>query len=1002
MPGSTMEEPTENRTSSLLRLKKASISYRDLMINRVHEILVVASLYDSFKLEEDGHLTELVFAEYQDMNFTNAPHVSRVSTASNALKTIQEKRFDLIITMPRISEMDPFEFGRQVKEINPELPVILLVSSMKESKHYVDLESVNRGSIDRIFFWTGDSAVLPAIIKYSEDKRNAERDITRGLVRAIIVVEDTPQYYSAFLPMIYRIITNHTVRMMKQEYNDDLKLLRMRSRPKIFLATSYEEGLEYFENYQQSILAVISDVKFPRKGKMDENAGIDFLSTIQKKESSVPLVLQSRNKELQDQARKMNVRFFDKNAPDLLHNLRSFVVKHCGFDDLIVSTVDGGHNYVVKDLQTLEKALDIITVESLTYHAKRNHFSNWLAMRGYLEIAAEIKKFSDLDKIEKLRNLLKKLVTLQRRKKHKEAIVDYFNPDHFDPETRIVRFGNGSLGGKARGIVFISIYLKRFNWGKRFPEIDINIPKTAVIGTDIYDDFLQRNQIWARFTPELSDDGINSVFLRGDFDPDFVDLLKEYLQFHTGPQAIRSSSLLEDSVFQPFAGIYKTYMIPEYTDPEARLQRILEGIKLVYASTFQHRAQAYMKATGNRFEDEKMAVIIQNVVGTKNGEYYYPTLAGNLQTYNFYPLDKIKREDGIANVVLGLGKAVVEGEKSLRFSPQHPNVLVQYYDEKSIFRSSQSTFYALHLDSGENKLSGDEGDNLVRLPLGIAEKHGVLEAVASVYSANDKTFRESLFIPGPRIITFANILKWKIFPLADILNDLMSFGRRGMGCEVEFEFAANVSLDKSRKPVFSILQIRPLITHNEVPLINLTRVKDDDIICKSKVCLGNGLNNDIKDVIYIKLEDFDSNKTKTIAREISELNSQFSREQPYVLIGPGRWGSADPSLGIPVNWGQISNVGAIVEVGIPDFYVEPSFGSHFFQNLISLGIGYFVSSPKTYKENIDFKWLDKSTVENETTHLKHLKFDETVAIQIDGKEGHGFILKPGVFKKYQV
>jgi CheY-like chemotaxis protein len=997
-----MEASTSNNSNvSTLVLRQTPISYRDLMKDRVNEILVVASLYDSFKLEEDGRLTELIFAEYQDMNFINAPHVNRVSSASQALKAMTEKHFDLVITMPRISDMDPFEFGRQMRKIRPELPVILLVASAKESNHYVEMDRLNPGAIDKIFYWTGNSAVLPAIIKYSEDKRNADRDILRGLVRAIIVVEDTPQYYSAFLPMIYREITRHTLQMMKQEYDDNLKLLRVRSRPRILLATTYEEGLAYFERYQKSILAVISDIKFCRGGKLDEQAGIRFLSTIQAREESVPLVLQSKNRDFEAKARKMRVRFFDKNSPNLMNDLRSFVIKHCGFDDLIMSTPEAKDSIVIRDLRSLEKALDVVTRESLEYHARRNHFSNWLAMRGYLEIAAEAKAFRDLDDMESLRGLLKRLVKEQRKKKHKEAIVDFFNPELYDPETRIVRIGDGSLGGKARGIVFVSIFIKRFDWGQRFPDINIEVPRTAVIATDIYDEFVQRNQIRERFSEHLDDEAIDGMFLKGDFDQAFSDLIKSYLEFNPGPMAVRSSSLLEDSVFQPFAGIYNTYMIPDENRIEQRLKRVLEAIKLVYASTFHHRARAYMDTTGNRFEDEKMAVILQAVVGEKHDGYFYPTLSGNLQTYNFYPLDKIRREDGITNVCLGLGRTVVNGEKSLRFSPRHPNVLLQFYDEQSIFRNTQSEFYALRLGSGSETLTGAEDQNLVRLPLEAAEKHGVLEAVGSVYSTDDKTFRETFHLAGPRIVTFANILKWKLFPLADLLKDMMSFGRRGMGCEVEVEFAANVSLNKAKKATFSILQIRPLITHSEVPLINLYRIDADDLVCESKVCLGNGLDRDICDMIVVRLDSFNAEATPEIAAEINELNKSFDRAHPYFLIGPGRWGSSDPQLGIPVNWGAISNVGAIAEVGLPDYHVEPSFGSHFFQNLTSLNISYFVTFPKNYAVNINFDWLNSCPATRETKYLRHLHFEEPITVQIDGKQGHGFVLKPGLFEKYK-
>ena len=987
---------------SPLRLKEEPLSFRDLMKIRVHEILVVASLYDSFKLEEDGRLTELIFAEYQDMHFTNAPHVNRVASASLALEEIPSGRFDLVITMPRISDMSPFEFGRRVQEIDPNLPVILLVSSAKESNHFVELERSNRGALDKIFYWSGNSSVLPAIIKYSEDKRNAERDILKGLVRAIIVVEDSPQYYSSFLPMIYKIIARHTLRMMKQEYDDDLKLLRVRSRPRILLASSFEEGLAYFEKYQLYILAIISDMEFPVENKLDAMAGIKFLQTIQESENSVPLVLQSKEVKARLLAEAMNVRFFDKNNPNLLEDLRKFVFRHCGFEDLVFEMGEGQEPLVVKDLQSLYNAMDIVPDPAVAYHAQRNHFSNWLAMRGYLEVATRVKAFNDLEQLGNFRSLFKALLKRQRRIKHKNAIVDYFNPDNYDPEINLVRIGGGSLGGKARGIIFVSIFIKRFDLGRRFPNVNINVPSTAMVGTDIFDQFLDVNGIKNQLTPELSSVEINRIFLGGQFDQIFVEHLRVYLSYHQKPVAVRSSSLLEDSDFQPFAGVYKTFMIPCCAaDLSKRLDLTLQAIKLVYASVFQKLAQVYLKTTGSHPEDEKMAVMIQDVVGERHGDYFYPTFAGNLQSYNFYPFDHIRRSDGIANVALGLGRTVVNGEKSLRFSPKHPQKLPQYYDKRSIFKNSQSHFYALKLSEEKVQMTGDEADHLALLPLAVAEEQGVLQTVASVYSVASDVFRESLFEEGPRIITFANILKWKIFPLDQILIDMMNFGRRGLGCEVEMEFAANAFLDQTRKQTFSILQIRPLITQNEMPLLEYDSIEEEDLICQSESCLGNGLKTQIKHIIMVKLDEFSSAKTRNIVKEIAYFNASLAAEESYLLIGPGRWGSSDPLLGIPVDWKDISNVGAIIEVGLPHYYVEPSFGSHFFQNLSSLCIAYFSTSPKNYQKNLNLGWLDSIKPQKETKLLKQLSFTEPLTIQINGKNGFGFILKPGLFEKYQ-
>lgn len=977
-----------------LQPKKKQISYRDLMQFRVYEVLVVASKYDCFKLEEDGRLTDLIFSEYQDMNLTSPPHVTTVSSAATALKKLKTSRFDLVITMSRISNMDPYEFSRHVKKIRPDLPVVLLVATAKEYGYFSRLDENQDKAIDKIFFWSGDPAVLAAVIKYTEDKTNAERDILKGLVRAIIVVEDTPQYYSSFLPMIYKEITRHTYRMMNLEYSGHMRLLRMRSRPKILLATNYSEAIEYFEKYQKNVLAVISDVKYPINGKMEPKAGIQFLKMVQKKEDTIPLVLQSLDSERKRDADEINVRFFDKNSAHLIHDLRTFVVEHCGFDDMVFLNYDGTECVRVNNILALEKALDIVPQGSVKYHAVHNHFSNWLAVRGHLKLADQIRAFNDYSDIENLRKTFKAQISAFRKKSSATGITD-FNSEHYDPDVKFIRFGGGSLGGKARGLAFMSKFLKQYDLSKRYENAVLQVPETAIIGTDIFDEFIETNGIKDQLSIDLTDDEVNLLFLKGEFDLNFIKDIKQYLEYHQSPLAVRSSSLLEDSDFQPFAGIYNTYMIPNASpDIDVRLARILKAMKLVYASTFHRQSRAYMETTGNRIDDEKMGIIIQRITGEQHQDHFYPTFSGDLQTYNFYPIDKIKREDGVANVALGLGKTVASGEKSLRFCPSYPTVLLQFYNKETVFKNSQNTFYALNMEGAEGVLKGTEEENLDKLHIREAEKHGTLNKVASVYSPNDNTFKEPLRFPGPRVVTFANILKWEIFPLAEMLEDLIYFGRKSFGCEVEIEFAGNIPNDASQKATLSILQIRPLITHHEEKSIDLDQLKEDETVFKSKICLGNGYFSDSKDIIYVKPDAFKTSLTEEISREIGELNKGFSSEYGYTLIGPGRWGSSDPFLGIPVHWEDISFVKSIVEVGMPTFYVDPSFGSHFFQNLTSLDISYFVTAPDKFETDIDWKWLDQQSLIRETKYLKHIRLNDFLQIQIDGRIGFGVAVKP--------
>lgn len=977
-----------------LQPKKTLVSYRDLMQFRVYEVLVVASKYDCFKLEEDGRLTDLIFSEYQDMNLTSPPHVTKVSSAATALKKLKTERFDLVITMSRISNMDPYEFSRHVKAIRPELPVVLLVSTAKEYSYFSRLDENKDRAIDKIFLWSGDPAVLAAVIKYTEDKTNAERDILGGLVRAIIVVEDTPQYYSSFLPMIYKEITRHTYRMMNLEYSGHMRLLRMRSRPKILLATNYNEAVEYFEKYQKYVLAVISDVKYPIDGQLEPKAGIQFLKMVKEKERTIPLVLQSLDSKRKEDAKAINVRFFDKNNAHLIHDLRTFVVKHCGFDDMVFLNDDRSECLRVNNILALEKALDVVPDSSVKYHAERNHFSNWLAVRGHMKLADQIRAATNYEDIQKLRKDFKNQIRSYRKKSRATGIVD-FNSEHYDPDMKFVRFGGGSLGGKARGLAFMSEFLKRYDLSTRYENAVLQVPETAIIGTDIYDEFIESNHIKAQISRELTDDEINRLFLKGSFPNALVEDIQEYLEYHKGPLAVRSSSLLEDSNFQPFAGIYNTYMIPNSSpDIKVRLKRILIAMKLVYASTFHRQSRAYMETTGNRLDDEKMGIIVQKVTGERHQNHFYPTFSGDLQTYNFYPIDKIKREDGVANIALGLGKTVASGEKSLRFCPSYPTVLLQFYNKTTVFKNSQNHFYALNMEGAEEVLKGTEEENLDKLGLKVAEEHGTLNTVASVYSPGDNTFKEPLRFPGPRIVTFANILKWNLFPLSEMLQDLIYFGRKSFGCEVEIEFAGNIPKDTSQPTTLSILQIRPLITHQEEKSIDLDQIEPEKVVFQSNICLGNGFFADSKDIIFVKPETFNSSLTEEIAREIGELNKNFSPEYGYTLMGPGRWGSSDPFLGIPVHWADISFVKSIVEVGMPEFYVDPSFGSHFFQNLTSLDISYFVTAPDKFKTDIDWEWLEQQKLVCETKFLKHIRLTDCLQIQIDGKNGMGIAVKP--------
>lgn len=970
-----------------------TLSFRALMQFRIHDIMIVASLYDAFKLEEGGHITEMVFMEYHQLNLNNPPHVIRVSNAGEALAYLEHNRVDLIITMARLGDMGAEAFGNQVKAQYPELPMILLAADKRILEAEVDTSS----PFEFVFAWVGSPALLPAIIKVVEDKHNADRDILEGGVRTIIVVEDSPQYYSVFLSMIYREVIQHTQHLMRNEYTDALRLLRMRSRPKILLATTYEQGLAYFKKYQQNVLAVISDVRYPKGGVLDPEAGVSFLTEVHAADTDIPVVLQSSDRKNYSKAKLVNAYFLDKNSPRLVKDLREFVVKHCGFGNLVFTSRDGTPIEEVSDLKGLERALIHVPEQSIEYHARRNHFSNWLAARGYFQLADQIKPLdlTEFRQVNDLRQILIKMVAHERRTQYQDKILN-FVPKTYDPSFRFVRFGSGSLGGKARGLAFISTFLRRFEWHTKYPNVTIDIPHTAVVATAIFDQFMEMNHIQQELSTRTGNDEINQLFLNGQFPDEFVDEMRAYLEYHTVPLAVRSSSLLEDSLFQPFAGIYATFMLPNNaTDLDERLKWVLDAIKMVYASAFHIEAQRYMLDTGNRPEDEKMAVILQNLIGAEIGDYFYPNISGVAQSYNYCPFKNTQREHGLAQIALGLGRTVDTGNNSLSFCPKFPKELPQFFDAQSALKNSQNSFYALYMQPDRNPLAAGEIGNLELLAISQNDLNGYLKPFTSLLDETNNSFIETNDTEGTRVLSFANILKQDLFPLADILQNLLHYGHRGMGCEVEIEFAIDVGTNPQANIIFNILQIRPMLTYAQLTVLDSENLDPTDIICQSNRCLGHGATDNIRDLVLVKPEAFMLSETRAIADEIAAMNQSLSDNDHYLLMGPGNWGATDPMLGIPVNWGDISRARAIVEIGLPKHQIEPSFGSNFFQSLTTLGVSYFTIPPNDYDTAIDWKWLSRFEAVRETKFLRHLRFKTPLAIRIDGRTGFGAVIKPG-------
>ena len=982
-------------------VQSQELQFQDLMLHRVHEILMVASPYDSFILEEDGRLTEQILHEYLGMNLSYAPRVWRAATAGIALELLSKRPYDLVIVMLRISDMDPISFGKKVKELYPNKPIILLAFDESEIKqlpeHYDD-------SIDSVFMWTGNSSVFPAIIKYYEDKKNIKRDIRKGNVRAIIVIEDTPRYYSNLLPMIYKEIVYHTKLLMDKSLNNTHRLLHMRARPKMLLAKNYEEAEKYFKRYRMNILGIISDIRFPENGKMNPNAGIKFAKFVRSVEKTMPIVLQSNEKGLEQEAKNLSVLLLEKNSPTLFQDLREFMVLNFGFGDFVFRNSDGVEIGRATSIMELCEILQNISEESLDYHASNNHFSNWLAARGELSLATqfrEIKK-SDFKTLEERRQNHIRLIQDFQKENRSAQVVDY-KVKSGTRSANFLRISSGSLGGKARGLAFANLSLSETKLAKKFPDIKVRVPKIAVIGTDEFDRFMEVNQFWELALNSKNNEDLAKTFLKGRLSRELVHSLKEYLKEVNYPLAIRSSSLMEDSQYQPLAGMYSTFMLPNsHEELKERLSQVCEAIKRVFASTFFQEPKSMMDNIIQRHEEEKMAVIIMELIGQQKGQRFYPPFSGVAQSYNYYPVSYMKREEGIAFVALGFGRTIVDGGKSLRFLPKYPNILPQYYSIRSTVQNSQHEFFALDLNNGESPLTGGESKNLKSFLLNDAETDGVLKHLSSVVCSDDNVIRDSLKYDGTRVLTFASILKYKRIPLAEIINRLLELGTIALGCPVEIEFAVNLYDDKDTPDEFCLLQIKPMVIGGMQTADLLTEESPEDILCKSDLVLGDGINQQIKHIIYVDPDSFDRSKTREIAKEIESLNKNLGKDNPYMLIGPGRWGSSDPWLGIPVNWRQIANAKVIVEVGLDKLNSDPSFGSHFFQNVTSLQIGYFTISKRDHEKNVDWKWLAKFTEKEQTTHLRLLELKHPLFVRIDGSKGEGLILKPKPPKQEQM
>ena len=971
--------------------------FQNLMRLRVRDILLVSSRYDLYLFEEDGRLYELIRSEYQGLNLSHSPELTRVSSGHEAISMAKkEMRFDLIITTMHIEDMHALNFAKLVHKSGLKIPVVLLAHDNRELNFL--MRNPEKEVFDNIFIWTGDFRILIGIIKYLEDKLNVEHDSKIIGVQNIIFIEDNVRHYSSFLPIIYTEILSQSKRLITEGINLTHKFLRMRARPKILLCTTYEEAWDYYKKYKDLVLGIISDIAFPRNNKLDSMAGFKFATEVKKYHHDIPILLTSDNIENEEIATKVKASFLLKNSPTLLTEFRQFLNKQFSFGDFIFRNVEGDEMGRASDLQSLEDCLKTVPLESIRYHGERNHFSNWLKARTEFWLAHQLRprKISDYPNDEALRQDL--IVSLHNyRLLRQRGIIADFNKETFDTQSSLARVGGGSLGGKARGLGFVNTLINNYGIVDQLEDVRIYVPPGIIVGTDVFDEFLNLNDLREIVVNCKNDQEITDKFLNAQkFPEDILGELAGFLDLIKTPLAVRSSSLLEDSQYHPFAGVYETYMIPNNSsNPLIRLNDLLTAIKRVYASTFYQNARNYIKVTSYRTEEEKMAVIIQKMVGQIHKNRFYPDFSGVAKSFNFYPLPPHESSDGVVSVALGLGKTVVEGGNTVRFNPKYPDDIVQFYSVEESLNNSQINFFALQLD--ENTDFGNiTHDMLVKsYGLDIAEEDGALNYVGSTYIADNDAIYDGLSRIGSRVVTFSPILRNKIFPLPNIIELLLDMGTWGMGTPVEIEFAVNMKSTNGKKKEFGLLQLRPLVVSLEDEQFNIEDLKDKKLICRSNQVMGNGIINDIKDIVLVDYHLFERSKSREVAAEVASFNSELMKKNsPYLLIGTGRWGSLDPWLGIPVTWEQIAGAKAIVETNFKDMVVEPSQGSHFFQNLTSFMVAYFTVNSLYNKGFINWDWLLNIKPHSQKTYTKHLHFDNPLLLKMNGHKNQGIIMKP--------
>lgn len=970
-------------------------SFANLMTKRIFNVLLIANPYDAFMMEDDGRIDEKVFNEYVSLSLRYPPRFTQISTDEEAWVELERMQYDLVICMPSTDKSDFFATGRIIKEKYPHIPIVILTPFSHGVTRRIANEDLS--AFEYVFCWLGNTDLLVSIIKLVEDKMNLEHDVEEVGVQMILLVEDSVRFYSSVLPNLYKFVLKQSQEFATEALNEHQRMLRMRGRPKIVLARNYEEAITLYNKYYKNVLGVITDVRFPCDGEKDALAGIKLCSEVRKRDPFVPLIIQSSESDNMVYAPRYSASFVDKNSKKMNIDLQAIVSENFGFGDFIFRDPTTKVEIAkVRNLKDLQNVIFAVPSESLRYHISRNHISRWLYSRAMFPVAEYLRQITwemgtDVDIYRKI--IFESIV--KYRKMKNQGVVAVFKRDRFDRYSNFARIGDGSLGGKGRGLAFIDNMIKHHPEFEELENAKVEIPKTVVLCTDVFDEFMESNNLYQMALSDVDDDTLLKYFLKAKLPEHLIEDFFTFFDVVKSPIAIRSSSLLEDSHYQPFAGIYATYMIPYLDDKYEMLRMMSDAIKGVYASVYYRDSKSYMQATSNVIDQEKMAVILQEVVGNQYGDRYYPSMSGVARSINYYPIGDEKPEEGTVNIALGLGKYIVDGGMTLRFSPYHPNQILQTSELKLALKETQTSFYALDLKNIGNNFSMDDGFNLLKLPVKEAENDGSLRYIASTYDPINETIRDGIYPGGRKLITFANILQHDVFPLAEILRMAMNYGEDEMRRPVEIEFAATMSTEMDKAGTFYLLQIRPIVDTKEMIDEDLKVVADDSVVLRSENALGHGVMNDIYDVIYVKTDDYSAANNKEIALEIEQMNQEFlDNNQNYILVGPGRWGSSDSWLGIPVKWPHISAARVIVEAGLTNYRVDPSQGTHFFQNLTSFGVGYFTINSFINDGIYDQTFLNSQKAVTETKYLRRVHFKNPLVVKMDGLKNTGLVMKP--------